>query len=351
MKVSIVGGGTAGWMTAAYLSSKTDWSIEVIASQDIPIIGVGESTLPSLHNFITECGLTEKDLETDCNTVRKFTIHHKNWTVNGESWWHDLEHGHAYHVDANRFGIMLRDRVALPNGVVYTKKTLNSIDEVKADYIIDCSGFSDLFPKHNYIKSSIINNKAVVGPSYDNMVKTYTETTALSAGWMWNIFLQNRIGNGYVYSDKFISDGEAKDEFLKACPYTLDIEKIRTISWESKYTSTPWRGNIISVGLSAGFLEPLEAQAIWLIQYQIEMIARLAFKKDSNKIFNRQWCKIVDHIEKFILLHYTASDRKDTPYWQYWNDVKSVSVPNTSFEIFGKHSYTQLAKGYNLDVV
>ena len=78
MKITIVGGGTAGWMTASYLAKKTDWNITVIQSEDIPIIGVGESTLPSMYDFITELGLTEQDLFDHCDAVRKYTICHKD---------------------------------------------------------------------------------------------------------------------------------------------------------------------------------------------------------------------------------------------------------------------------------
>ena len=175
MKITIVGGGTAGWMTASYLAKKTDWNITVIQSEDIPIIGVGESTLPSMYDFITELGLTEQDLFDHCDAVRKYTICHKDW--HNKEWWHhfcfdESEHReqiewmrnytkptkkwrHAYHVDANKFGIMLRDKVALPNGVELINKTLDTIDDLDADLIINCAGFSDLFPAKEMFKTNL----------------------------------------------------------------------------------------------------------------------------------------------------------------------------------------------------
>lgn len=361
-KIIIVGGGTSGWMTAAYLSKKTNWDITLIQSQDIPIIGVGESTLPSIYDFIQECGLTEQDLFDDCDAVRKYTIKHKNW--HGDSWYHhfcfnESEHDeqmrwminyempdkkwrHAYHIDANKFGIMLRDKVALPNGVKLINKTLDTIDDIDADLIINCAGFNKLFPETNMIKSSLKNNCAVVAPSYDTELKYYTETTAMSAGWMWNIYLQNRIGNGYVFNKDYQTIEDAKQEFIDTCPYKLELDKLRVIEWTGQYSDTPYQGNILNVGLSAGFLEPLEAQAIWLIQYQVEMLVRLY---DKQKIYNAQWRKVVTHIEKFLELHYTATS-KNTPYWK--NEVKEIKIKKTPFAIFDEYSYRCLAKGYAL---
>jgi hypothetical protein len=362
MKVTIVGGGTAGWMTASYLSVKTDWNITVIQSQDIPIIGVGESTLPSIYDFINEIGLTEQDLFDNCDAVRKYTIKHKNW--HGESWFHhfcfdEAEHDeqmrwmenyelpnkkwrHAYHIDANKFGIMLRDKVALPNGVKLVNKTLSTIDNLDADLIINCAGFSKLFPQKQMIKTKLKNNCAIVAPSYDNELKYYTETTAMSNGWMWNIYLQNRIGNGYVFSNKHQTVESAKKEFIEKCPYNLELDKLRVIEWESQYCETPYQGKILNVGLSAGFLEPLEAQAIWLIQYQIEMLVRLVGKQ---KIYNKQWRNIVKHLEEFLELHYTATS-KNTDYWK--NEVKEINIKKKPFTIFDEYSFRCLANGYAL---
>jgi tryptophan halogenase len=362
MNIIIVGGGTAGWMTASYLSKKTDWDITVIQSQDIPIIGVGESTLPSMYDFIHDCGLTEQDLFDNCDAVRKYTIKHKNW--HGESWFHhfcfdEAEHDeqmrwmenyelpdkkwrHAYHIDANKFGIMLRDKVALPNGVKLETRTLDTIDDLQADLIINCTGFNKLFPKREMVSTRLKNNCAVVAPSYDKELKYYTETTAMSNGWMWNIYLQNRIGNGYVFSTEHQTVEDAKREFIEKCPYTLELDKMRVLHWESKYCPTPYQDNILNIGLSAGFIEPLEAQAIWLIQYQIEMLVKLYGKQ---KVYNRQYVKVVKHIEDFLALHYEATS-KNTPYWQ--NQVKEIEIKKKPFTIFDEYSFRCLANGYAL---
>lgn len=366
MNVTIVGGGSAGWMAAAYLVKKTDWRIKVIQSQDIPIIGVGESTLPSMYDFILECGLTENDLFEGCDAVRKYTIKHKNW--HGDHWFHhfcfdEVEHDeqmrwmenyelptkkwrHAYHVDANKLGIMLRDRVALPLGVELETKTLESINEIEADLIIDCTGFNKLFPEKSWIKTRLKNNCAIVAPSYDKELKYYTETTAMSAGWMWNIYLQHRIGNGYVFSSQHQSVDDARKEFIESCPYNLELDKMRVIHWESKYTPEPWKDNILSIGLSAGFLEPLEAQAIWLIQYQIEMLVKLHGRRNAERIYNKQFVNVVKHIEDFLDLHYTATS-KDSNYWR--NEVKEVKIVEKPFSIFDAYSFRCLAKGYGLN--
>ena len=192
------------------------------------------------------------------------------------------------------------------------------------------------------IKSSLKNNCAVVAPSYDKELKYYTETTAMSAGWMWNIYLQNRIGNGYVFNKDYQTIKDAKQEFIDTCPYNLELDSLRVIEWTGQYSETPYQGNILNVGLSAGFLEPLEAQAIWLIQYQVEMLVRLY---DKQKVYNAQWRKVVKHIEKFLELHYTATS-KDTSYWK--NEVKEIKIKKSPFAIFDEYSYRCLANGYAL---
>jgi len=372
MKITIVGGGSSGWMTAAYLSTKTDHIITLIQSSDIPNIGVGESTLPSFYDFITELGLTEQDLFNDCDATRKYTIRHKDWNKDGD-WFHhfcftESEHTeqqqwmdsyalpnkkwrHAYHIDANKLAIMLRDKVALPNGVKIITSTLDSIDNIQADYIINCSGFNNLFPKKPLVSTKLINNRAIVCPSNTIEHKPYTQTTALSSGWMWTIALQNRIGSGYVFCDKFISDADAKQEFISNCPYKLDIEKMRVIGWTPGYVQQPWSSNIIDVGLSAGFLEPLEAQALWATQYQLEMLVRLGLSEKSKRVFNKQWVRIMKHTEKYLLLHYTASTRRDSRYWNSFDTVDAIQFDNTQFNIFGKYSFKCLANGYALPYI
>ena len=296
MKITIVGGGTAGWMTASYLAKKTDWNITVIQSEDIPIIGVGESTLPSMYDFITELGLTEQDLFDHCDAVRKYTICHKDW--HNKEWWHhfcfdESEHReqiewmrnytkptkkwrHAYHVDANKFGIMLRDKVALPNGVELINKTLDTIDDLDADLIINCAGFSDLFPAKEMIKTNLKNNCAIVAPSYDKMLKYFTETTALSNGWMWNIYLQNRIGNGYVFSKDHQSVESAKAEFIEKCPHKLELDKLRVIEWAPKSADLFISTNINDDGgksqrMNDTMMPLLAKRGIWSLDQQIEL--------------------------------------------------------------------------------
>ena len=369
MNVTIVGGGTAGWMTAAYLSKKTDWNITVIASDDIPIIGVGESTLPSLYDFVQECGLTEQDLFEHATAVRKYTIRHLDWNKNGD-WYHhfcfnetehyeqlywmlkyekpDTKWRHAYHIDAFKFGALLRDKVAIPNGVKVEKRTIDSIDDIQSDLIIDCTGFNKLTKPTNWIDSALPNNSAVVCPSNQIINKPYTQTTALSSGWMWTIALKTRTSNAYVFSDKHITYEKAKEEFIETCPYKLDLDKLRYLSWKGGYTTTPWRDNILNIGLSAGFFEPLESQAIWATQYQIEMLVRLAGDKTKQGIYNRQWVTMMKHIERYLLAHYTASSRKDNDYWKQFDDILIVTPSNEKFKIFDEYSYRCLANGYAL---
>jgi flavin-dependent dehydrogenase len=369
MNIIIVGGGTAGWMTASYLSKKTDWDITVIQSQDIPIVGVGESTLPSLYDFIQECGLTEDDLFEHSTAIRKYTIRHKDWSPQGDwfhhfcfdeseeaeqnQWMKDLvcpnkKWRHAYHIDAFKFGAMLRDKVALPNGVKIEQRTINSVKSLQADLIIDCTGFNRLTKPTNWVNSVLPNNRAVICPSNEVINKPYTQTTALSAGWMWTIALKTRTSNAYVFSDNYITDEQAKEEFINSCPYTLDLDKLRFLSWTGGYTTTPWRDNVLNIGLSAGFFEPLESQAIWATQYQVEMLVRLAGDKTKQAVYNKQWVTMMKHIERYLLAHYTANTRRDNKYWKQFDMLTEVTPSKEKFTIFGEYSYRCLANGYAL---
>lgn len=390
--ILIVGGGSAGWMTASYLSVKNpDLNITLVESKTVPIIGVGESTVPSFADFVADVGLTEQDLFDNIGSIRKYTLQHNNWNGAGHLWWHhfifnkseeaeqlnwletnavpDKKWRHSYHIDAGRFATLLRDKVGLPNGVTHiyddvvdvevtnnnVSKVIGKHGEYKADLFIDCTGFKRLLiNKFNLeIESNphLVNNRAwAAHADYKQEDKSdivrYTRTYAMTAGWQWNICLQDRVGVGYVFCDKFVDPEAAKQELINKSPYTVREDSLKLIEYKSQWVNKVWHGNVLAIGLSAGFLEPLESQSIFLIQMQIHMLSRLIGKHNNSKVYNKFWNLMIRHIANYISYHYTLSRRDDTPYWRSFNKVDSIEYTETHSPLFHEYSHQMINEAY-----
>ncbi len=362
-KVLIVGGGTAGWMSAAFLSKK-GFNVTLIESKTIPIIGVGESTLPAMTTFCKELGLADSDWMDKVQAVHKLGICHKGWKKNSNTdWWHWFEYDrrnqeskheyikqnkipesifeYAYHIDAIRFGNDVCKPVAIKNNcnhiiddVILVNSSSDGITDIvtkehgklTADFYIDCSGFSRVLAKQIGIRyksfDHVINDSAIACPQEPlEQINRFTITRKMNCGWNWEIALQHRRGAGYVYSSKFINDDDAIKEYINLYPAT-DRNKLRVLKFKSEYSENPIHKNCITIGLSSGFLEPLEATSIWLIQYFVEGFYRTITENLDPKIFNKAQSKIMNEIHDFILCHYTLSDHDDTGYWGYYKDLE-----------------------------
>lgn len=361
--VLIVGGGTAGWMAAAYLSQSFD--VTIIESADIPIIGVGESTLPIVKKFCDDLGLHEKDWMPLVQAEYKFGIRHDGWKKNcNDPWWHwflydrnndnkMLQHiknytmppegSYAYHVDAMQFAAKVMKPKALENGTTHIVDTvkdvvLNEQGEiahlelkdnglVEYDLYVDATGFARVLAKKvgvEYIPyEHLINDSAIACPQQPAPTQNrYTITRTMDYGWMWEIALQKRRGAGYVYSSKHVSDENAMEEYLKHFPNS-DREKLRVIKFTPEYAKNPFYKNVATVGLSCGFIEPLEANSIWMIAYNVLGLHKCLTENRSFEIFNRAFRKTSFEMYDFILSHYTLSNLDHTSYWQYYKDLES----------------------------
>lgn len=362
--IVVVGGGTAGWMAATFLSVKGH-EVTLIESEHVPIVGVGESTLPSMNFFCQELGLTEEKWMPMCSAVKKLGIHHQDWYYDPQSWWHwfvydrkqhhnqieyldtntfppqnKLEYG--YHVDAVQFGQSLKpiaqqhgcqhfvDHIATVNvnsdGAVDHLVT-NSGKVLRADYYVDCSGWAKLLcnavgtrytPYQDLLNDSAI---ACPQPSTDS-IKQYTITRRMSAGWTWEIALTNRRGVGYVYSSKHISDQDAIEEYCRNYPNT-DRSKIRKLTFTPEKCVNPFNKNVCAVGLSAGFIEPLEATSLFLSQYNIMRFNDVISNNRNPEVFNRSQSQLIDEIYLYTLAHYTLAKGTDNEYWKHYSDLES----------------------------
>lgn len=363
--ICIVGGGTAGWMTAAFFS-KNNYKVTLVESANIPIIGVGESTLPAMTSFCRGLGLDDSTWMNKVQAVHKLGICHSGWKKDSSTdWWHWFEYDrskheskhdyiktgalpesifeYAYHIDAVKFGNEVCKPIAYENNCIHIIDDVtdvivseNGIERIEtanngpilADFYIDCTGFAKVLTKRigTVYKDfeHVINDRAIACPQDSlDTINRFTITRKMKFGWNWEIALQKRRGAGYVYSSKFVSDEDAIKEYLDLYPNT-DKSKLRVIKFKSEYSENPINKNCAAVGLSAGFLEPLEATAIWLIQYFIEGIHKTLKDNRDPRVFNKAQSKVMHEIYYFILCHYTLSDQDDTAYWRYFKDLEKT---------------------------
>jgi len=409
-KVIIVGGGTAGWMAASFLSQALNgkFAIELIESDDIGTVGVGEATIPPIINFNSALGIDETDFIKATQASFKLGIEFRNWGGLGEHYIHgfggmgqstgmiDFHHywlkmhlagkadriedyslnllacehnkflraqhdipnsplkdlGHAFHFDAGLYAKFLRG-YAENKGVVRTEGKIASVQQhpetgfitsvtlesgsVHAgDLFIDCSGWRSLLigetlnTGYDDWSHWLPMNRAMAVPCESvSPLTPYTRSTAHGAGWQWRIPLQHRTGNGHVYCSEYISDDEAASVLLA----NLDGKALaspRPLRFVTGKRKKFWNKNVVAIGLSSGFMEPLESTSIHLIQKGISRLVSFfpdsGFDQVNIDEFNRQSIVEFEQIRDFIILHYKATKRDDTPFWNY---VRNMPIPDS----------------------
>jgi len=404
-KVVVVGGGTAGWMSAALLKRvlAAQVEIELVESEDIGIIGVGEATIPPIQHFNNVLGLDEAEFLRETKATIKLAIRFENWRALGDSYYHtfgapgrsqafchfhhywtraqqagyvtnlwdyDLNYlcaeagrfaklqvedpvwelPYAYHFDSSLYGKYLRkysERLGVKRteGLI-EQANFNAEDGhveslvlrdgsvINGDFFVDCSGGRGLLINQKlgtgYEDWShwLPCNRAMAVPS-KRFAETapYTRSIAHAAGWQWRIPLQHRNGNGLVYSSLHYSDDEAADILLN----NLDSDAIgepKIIPFRTGRTRKQWNRNVVAVGLSSGFLEPLESTSIYLIQSAVvrlvHMFPHAGVTPELMDEYNRQSKEEYELIRDFIILHYYLNERDDS---QFWRDVATMDVP------------------------
>jgi tryptophan 7-halogenase len=399
-KIVIVGGGSAGWMTAAALINALGaaCSIELVESEEIGIVGVGEATIPPIKSFNQSLGIDENEFVRATNGTFKLGIEFVNWGKIGARYPHpfgtygvdfdavplyqywlrakmqgdttpleDYSYAwalarrnkfdqpmddprrvqstfdYAYHFDAFLYGQYLR-KFAEVRGVVRTEGkvvdvardamsgfitdvTLADGRKIDGDFFIDCSGFRGLLIEealHTGYEDWthwLPCDRAVAVPcaSVEGLTP-YTRATAHSAGWQWRIALQHRTGNGHVYSSAFMSDDDAAETLLA----NLDgapLADPRQLHFTTGRRKLAWNGNCLAIGLSAGFMEPLESTSLHLIQTAITRFLALFPDRDCDALsrneYNRITAEEYERIRDFIILHYHATTRDDSELWRY----------------------------------
>jgi len=399
--ICIVGGGSAGWMTAAALS-KTFKGIKItlVESTKKPV-GVGESTLAYFKHYLNLLEITDKEWMKYCNATYKTSIAFKNFRENkGERFhypfgetvkneksylFHYLKYLYpnqyppeegarffnyqtilaesgkfidkndiikAYHFDASLFGEYLKTNIALPNKVSHfiedvthaTKDIDGNITSIhsksnktfKADLFIDCTGFKSLLlgdfmgGEFQSFKDFLFNDFAITAHipyiNKEKQLTTWTDCVALNNGWVWEIPLWNRIGSGYVFSSQYISIDEAKNEFKQHISDTYSKEisenvKFKVIKIKHGKYKKAWDRNVVGIGLSYGFIEPLESTGLLTTHENIlklvdvlEQRNGLITQMDIDE-FNINIDDMMSTMMIFVAQHYYMSSRQDTQYW------------------------------------
>ena len=423
LDIVIVGGGTAGWMTAAALVAKTtpaQCNVILIESEDIGSVGVGEATLPQMKDFNDHVGIIESDMMRKTNASFKLGIEFCDWGYSGSSYIHpfgtfgrrkagvDFLHqwvragqsgpvenieaysyairacretrfefpvdddkeinstyAYAYHFDASLYARFLRE-FAEARGLkriegrivdVVTNAESGHIESVRlksgqtvwGDYFIDCSGFHSLL-MHTMLHVPFEDwsgwlpcDRAVAVPcARKDPLTPYTRSTAREAGWQWRIPLQHRTGNGYVYCSEYLSDDEASAALLA----NLDGEALgepRLLRFKAGRRKTSWQGNCIAIGLSSGFLEPLESTSIYLIQIGIMHLLKLFPGPQPEPELIDEYNRLVDYeyerVRDFLILHYHLNQRDDAELWRYCRNMEIPDSLAQKMEMFRHRGY------------
>jgi len=425
-KIVIVGGGSAGWLTAGVIAAEhqtnTEDGIEItlIESADIATIGVGEGTWPSMRSTLQKMGISETEFLTECDASFKQGSKFSQWNKESDSnvknadqyyhpftlpignnkidvvpFWQNLvnkvpfadavcaqshlSHRHlapkqittteytgitnyGYHLDAGKFGAFLKrhcttklgvkhiiDHVELvnsaKNGDIASVKTKIHGD-IQGDLFIDCTGTTSLLlAKHFNVpfisKKHILFNDSAMAvhvpyPSDDSDIASFTQSTAQNAGWIWDIGLPSRRGVGYTYSSAHSTDELAEKTLRQYLTSSMGeaakTVSIRKLSINPGHREKMWHKNCIAIGMSAGFIEPLEASALALIEFSAKMVSEqlpanrqtmdIIAKRFNDKLLCH-WQQLID----FLKLHYVLSHRDDSAYWR--DNRTQETIPET----------------------
>ena len=422
-EILVVGGGTAGWLSAAILAKRlnslVDGAVKVslVESPDIPIMGVVEGTWPTIRTTLQSLGIDEGEFMRECDATFKQGSAFVDWSqapveekqdiyyhpfsatflssyeFNLAPYWQLGDAGenipydfavatqsrlchmglapkkittpayaavqnYAYHFNAEKFANFLAKICVKNLGIThYVANVSNvnldadgyikSIDTdnekvgcLESDFFIDCSGAKALLISGVYsvpwksVNKTIFNDTAlamqVPYEENDTPIATHTIATAQEAGWVWDIGLHNSRDIGYVYSSGYSTDEKAEQLLRQYAGSKADAMEARKIRLDTGYREKFWKKNCVAIGMSAAFVEPLEASAIYLIEAAVNMIAdqfprsremMSNVEEKFNNTFRLRWEKTVD----FIKLHYCISKRRDSQYWIDNCETETVS--------------------------
>jgi tryptophan halogenase len=444
-EIVIVGGGTAGWMTAAALAAliPANHRIRLVESDLISTIGVGEATIPVIRGFNDLIGIDEDEFMRETQATFKLGIEFRHWGQQGSNYIHgfgtvgrdqlvakfyhywqkmyaagaadELEHysintvmprqgkfmratrehgdspmadiAHAFHFDAGLYARYLRRR-AEAGGVVRTEGkivstqlrqgdghvasvTMENGEVINGDLFIDCSGMHGLLIEgalqtgYEDWSHWLPCDRAIAVPCESSgALQPVTRSTAHAAGWQWRIPLQHRIGNGHVFCSKFM-DAEEAERILLSNLDGKQLAEPRHIKFMTGKRKKGWNKNVVAIGLSSGFMEPLESTSIHMIQTAITRLLLLfpnaGFEQADVDFYNAQNNREYEAIRDFLILHYKANQRPE-PFWTYCREMdipaslqrkldlyqSSGRIFRDNDELFAETSWLQVMHGQGL---
>lgn len=400
MKITIVGGGTAGWLAAAFLKNKIARSeITVIDKELANPIGVGEATILDFLPFMDECGFTINEWLPATDATFKTGILFTNWKKPLTEIWHPfytnvtypglsswdvwaqdqskpfLKYGvpayttakenkidlnqhqlYAYHLDCSKLVDFIQQKlqhsvVTIRSSVIDVVKTGNKIDKLVlnngaehySDLYIDCTGFLSLLKKQTRVdlSSRLFCDTAIAGhvPYNDKETeqKSYAIADAVDHGWIWQIPVQSRLGTGLVFNRSITDIDTAKDYLVTYWNNRIDRDKLRVIDWSPYYIENFWEENVVSIGLSSGFIEPLESTGLSLIRIGIKRFAEKIklgyYTKFDCDLYNQQMIRYFEDTVDFVNMHYSDTERTGT----FWEFVKSTHTKSDSQLFFEEY--------------
>jgi tryptophan halogenase len=400
-EVSVLGGGTAGLTTALILRSAfPSLKINLIRSDTIDIVGVGEGTTEHWADFLQFIGIGPEECFKHCGSTFKHGIYFKNWNGDNKAYLHNvpdyiiredktgypnvihklivdneepmdtidefirnsmhyqpvIKSTNQFHFDTFKLNEFL-NHLCTTRDINVVVDTINDVtldqegfidtlvgekQNYKSDFYVDATGFSKVLHKHvgsdwKDCTDNLPMNSAITFPTkLDDNFPAYTGATALNAGWCFQIPTQGRYGNGYVYCDNFINEDQAIEEATKYYGHELDIRK--RFKFGAGYLRNPWNKNCLAIGLSASFIEPLEATNIGTaIQQAFALTAHITtFKRTYRALtasYNEKFSKVFQNTIDFVQLHYFTK-RTDTEFWKSTKDIKMTDFNLETLEYF-----------------
>lgn len=413
-RIVIVGGGTAGWMTANLFAKHWQdkgFKIILVESADIPTVGVGEGSTPYIRRFFDTLDIPESEWMPQCSATFKNGITFDGWTNKPDyrQYFHpfpskfDQGHfttfkqhvqlrrigadiivhpdhyfltsklteqfrspipmldslhsaGHAYHFDAGLLAnFLIKNAINL--GVEQIKANIKKVEvhlnydiaavhtdagqRIEGDFFIDCSGFKGLLI-NNVLKvpfvsfrDNLFNDRAVaLATSAEQQPQLHTLSQAMDFGWRWKIPLTNRTGNGYVYSSQYTDSDSAEAELRNILGVRDSDGEARHIKMRVGRCKRHWEQNCLAIGLSSGFIEPLEATGLQIIQVAIEQFIAYwekgLFSSRYRDTYNQGVNAVFEHIRDYVVLHYLANSNDKTAYWRDCRGDIAVSDSLTS---------------------
>ncbi len=405
--ILVVGGGSAGWITASLLNAllnkngEKPTAISLLESPNIPKIGVGEATVPTIRQTLSTIGVDERDFMHAADATFKNLIRFKNWRKDSSydhpfdrcfpqdmatqtpAWLqqnqqpstdnefakafslltHISDAGlgpkvpqmesymspfpYAYHLDAVKFAQFLCEhgkkagiKHHLANVTDVEVNAQGHISQIKtdkdesyeADLYIDCTGFRSVLHRQKLkVKTRDFSNYLLCDRAvtmrvpYDTYrpatLKPFTTSTAQRAGWIWDIGLRNRRGTGYVYSSAFETEDDAEMVLRQHEGKHADAIDVQHIKFKSQSNESPWCGNCVAIGLSGGFLEPLESTGLYLIEYAARTLGETLPNigedmASAAKTFNQNMDLVFAEGLEYINMHYCLSNRDDSAFWR-----------------------------------